>query len=90
MKKYLFKIILFISLKISELSAIIFIPYYLGCLLRHLSFLKGFDNFISKWCLGIWGIMVLLSTLFITIWLALVVKRWIKFNWILVNEWINR
>lgn len=88
MKKKLIKIFLFIGLKIIELSAIIFIPYYLGCLCKLIPIFKNMPLNLTffKWLFG----NLVLGFCFAAICFISMIINWFKFNWNLIDEWINK
>lgn len=91
--KNLLKILLFIVLKIIEASAIIFIPYYAGFLFKFLPFFKNLTmihNIFQIWLFGIWCLGAIFACLGISFFIIASINKWFKFNWKLVNKWINK
>ena len=74
------KVILFLGLKVAEISAIVFIPYYTGVGLVAVGLPKGDTPF---WLIGFAALlMVSLSAVFVYFYLGAILKS----NW----EWAGR
>ncbi len=82
--------IIFMVLKISEISAIIFIPYWVGSLVT--KFLYDIETLlIIDWLAGLTIIMAIFGFLFI-LWVILsgLLKTYINANWRLAGDILRR
>lgn len=81
------KIFLCIAMKILEVSAIVYIPYFLGKLFKLIPIFKEekFNSF-TLWGVGIFGIMVIIVGSYCIFQTIRGICKWSKWNWDFVNQ----
>ena len=85
------RILLFLGLKLAEISTIVFIPYWLGKLLFKIPFVKGTFNGVPLWFLGNFGIVVLFAILGITYMILKEILPFIcRVNWNWAGEILKK
>lgn len=84
------KISLLIILKIVEVAAIIFIPYFLGkfTILKIIAF-DDITTLFIIWFLGFYGLLVIIVIPFIVIAIIFLISKWFKLNSKLINKIIK-
>jgi len=84
------QLLVFLLLKIVEVSAILFIPYELGKLLSLIPFMRDKMFFVDSkgemWLMGFLGICVL----FISFLLLMLICISIQANWVLAGRILNK
>jgi hypothetical protein len=84
------KYVLFILLKVLEVSVVVFVPYLIGKYCR-IIFDFDSDKVTDDWCRGFITILILIGIgLGVYSWIFCVIPNWIILNWSLVSKIIGR
>jgi hypothetical protein len=58
------RILIFILLKLIEISAIVFVPYWIGVLVWKISGFRKDDNFLKNWLFGFAHLILIVLVIF--------------------------
>lgn len=80
------KILLFIALKVLEISAIVFVPYWVGRLAYKICRTTRKEYSLPYWPMGV---IIILSTMILIVITDVLIIPWFQANWQLVERMVR-